>query len=65
MAVIIFYRSTRFMKNYLDFVKKNLELLAAQNNDPEVKERDYVVMLSILPLKALYSFKKRKLKGNY
>ena len=54
----------QFMKAQLDFVKKNSEILTAQNNDPEVKERDYVVTLSILPLKALYTFKKKRLKGN-
>lgn len=52
----------KFMKIQLDFVKKNIELLAAQNDDPEVKEREYVAMLSILPLKTLYNFKKEKLK---
>ena len=54
----------QYMKAHLDFVKKNIELLTAQNNDPEVKEREYVVILSKLPLKALYTFKKNKLKGN-
>jgi len=52
----------KFKKIHLDFIKKNIELLAEQNNDSEVKEREYVVMLSILPLKALYNFKKEKLK---
>jgi hypothetical protein len=52
----------QYKKVHLDFVKKNIEVIAAQNNDPEVKEREYVVMLSILPLKALYTFKKKKLK---
>ncbi|MHA2431352.1 MAG: winged helix-turn-helix domain-containing protein [Promethearchaeota archaeon] len=52
----------QYMKVHLDFVKKNIELLTAQNSDPEVKEREYVVMLSILPLKALYTFKKKNLK---
>lgn len=54
----------QYMKALLDFLKKNIELLTAQNNDPEVKEREYVAMLSVLPLKALYTFKKKKLKGN-
>jgi len=54
----------QFMKIYRDFVKKNIELLTAQNNDPEVKEREYVAFSSILPLKTLYTFKKKKLKGN-
>jgi DNA-binding transcriptional ArsR family regulator len=53
----------QFMKIQRDFVKKNIELLAAQNNDPEVKEREYVAFSAILPLKALYTFKKRKLRG--
>ena len=53
----------QYQKAQRDFVKKNIELLTAQNNDPEVKEREYVAILSFLPLKALYSFKK-KLKGN-
>jgi hypothetical protein len=46
----------QYMKIHLDFIKKNIELIAAKNNDPEVQEREYVVMLSILPLKALYNF---------
>jgi predicted transcriptional regulator len=54
----------QYMKIHLEFVRKNIELLAAQNNDPEVKEREYVVILSKLPLKALYTFRKKKLKGN-
>jgi DNA-binding transcriptional ArsR family regulator len=53
----------QYMKAYLDFLKKNIELLTAQNNDPEVKEREYVAFLATLPLKALYTFKKRKLRG--
>jgi predicted transcriptional regulator len=54
----------KYMEAHLDFVKKNIELLTAQNNDPEVKEREYVGLISILPLKALYTFKKKKLKDN-
>jgi DNA-binding transcriptional ArsR family regulator len=53
----------QYQKIQRDFVKKNIELLAEQNNDPEVKEREYVSFSAILPLKALYSFKKRKLTG--
>ena len=54
----------QYQKAHLDFIKKNIELLTAQNNDPEVKEREFVAMLSVLPLKALYTFKKKKLKGD-
>ncbi|MFX0029980.1 MAG: winged helix-turn-helix domain-containing protein [Candidatus Hermodarchaeota archaeon] len=53
----------QFLKAMRDFVKKNIELLAAQNNDPEVKEREYVAFTAHLPLKALYTFKKKKLRG--
>lgn len=53
----------QFKKAQLDFIKKNIELVTAQNNDPEVKEREYIAFLSTLPLKALYTFKKRKLRG--
>ncbi|MFW9971308.1 MAG: winged helix-turn-helix domain-containing protein [Candidatus Odinarchaeota archaeon] len=49
----------QYMKIHYDFVKKNLELLTAQNNDPEVKNRDYVAFTVCLPLKALYTFKKK------
>jgi len=54
----------QYMKIHHDFVKKNIELLTAQNNDPEVNEREYVAFSAYLPLKALYTFKKKKLKGN-
>lgn len=53
----------QYMKAHRDFVKKNIELVAAQNNDPEVKEREYVAFLATLPLKALYAFKKEKIRG--
>jgi len=53
----------QYMKVQRDFVKKNIELLTAQNNDPEVKEREYVAFMANLPLKALYISKKRKLRG--
>ncbi|UCC20962.1 MAG: winged helix-turn-helix transcriptional regulator [Promethearchaeota archaeon] len=53
----------QFKKIQLDFIKKNIELVTAQNNDPEVKEREYVAFLVTLPLKALYTLKKRKLRG--
>ena len=61
------YFSEKYYEQYKkvqrDFVKKNIELLTAQNNDPEVKEREYVAFMANLPLKALYTFKKRKLRG--
>ncbi|MFW9999070.1 MAG: winged helix-turn-helix domain-containing protein [Candidatus Hodarchaeota archaeon] len=60
------YFSEKYYEQYkkaeLDFVKKNIELLTAQNNDPEVKEREYIAFLTTLPLKALYAFKKEKIR---
>ncbi len=62
------YFSEKYYEHYqkiqLDFLKKNMELLAEQNNDPEVKEREYVAFTAFLPLKALYNFKKKKLRSN-
>ncbi|NVM16180.1 MAG: winged helix-turn-helix transcriptional regulator [Candidatus Lokiarchaeota archaeon] len=52
----------QYQKAQLDFVKKNIEILTAQNNDPEVKEREYVAFSVYLPLKALYTFKKKKIE---
>lgn len=52
----------QFKGAQLDFVQKVIELLAIQNNDPEVKERAYVWIDANLPIKALYDVIKKKMK---
>ena len=43
-------------------VKRIIEILALQNNDPEVKERAYASITAILPIKTLYEVKKEEMK---
>jgi DNA-binding transcriptional ArsR family regulator len=51
-----------FMEIYLDFAQKIIELLTIQNNDPEIKERAYVAIISILPIKTLYEVIEKKIR---
>lgn len=50
------------MDGFTEYMQKVIKLLAAQNNDPEVKERDYTYITAILPIKALVEIYRRKLK---
>lgn len=52
----------QFTEGYIENVKKFLELLAVQNSDPEVKDREYTYINAILPIKALVELYRRKLK---
>ncbi len=52
----------QFMDAYTEHTQKRLQLLSVQNNDPEVKEREYTYITAILPLKALIEIYRRKLK---
>ena len=45
-----------------EFMKKGQVLLAKQNNDSEVKERDYTCIHAIFPIKALMEIYRRRLK---
>jgi len=50
------------LKCFNQYLQKGLDLLARQNNDPEVKGRDYTQIIAILPVKALLEIFRRKLK---
>ncbi len=52
----------QFTEEYMEHIKKDLELLAVQNSDPEVKDREYTYINAILPIKALVEIYRRKLK---
>ncbi|GAH58805.1 unnamed protein product [marine sediment metagenome] len=52
----------QFTEEYMEHIKKDLELLAVQNSDPEVKDREYAYINAILPIKALVEIYRRKLK---
>jgi len=52
----------QFMGDFTEYMQKGLQLLSVQNNDPEVKERDYTFFNAILPIKALVEIYRRKLK---
>ena len=50
------------MDGFTEHMQKGLQLLAAQNNDPEVKEREYTYITAILPIKALVEIYRRRMK---
>jgi len=52
----------QLIEGFSERAQKGKELLAVQNNDPEVKERDYTSISAILPIKALVELYRRKLK---
>lgn len=41
----------KFLELLFDFIKKRNELMKEQNNDPEVKEKTYVYLSAVLPIK--------------
>ncbi|MHA2180224.1 MAG: winged helix-turn-helix domain-containing protein [Promethearchaeota archaeon] len=51
-----------FIESQLTHVKKIIDILAQQNNDPEVKERVYAHISAFFPIKALYELKKEEIK---
>jgi len=52
----------QLMDSYTKHIQKRSQLLSVQNNDPEVKEREYTYIAAILPIKALVEIYRRKLK---
>ena len=52
----------QFMDGFVEYIQKLIQLLATQNNDPEVKEREFTYISAILPIKALAEIYRRKLK---
>jgi len=52
----------QFMDEFTEYIQKLIQLLAAQNKDPEVKEREYTYISAMLPIKALVEIYRRKLK---
>ena len=52
----------QFMDGFTEYIQKLIQLLAAQNKDPEVKEREYTYISAMLPIKALVEIYRRKLK---
>ncbi len=52
----------QFIEGFVEYTKKVFQLLAAQNNDPEVKEREYSYITAILPIKALVEIYQRRMK---
>ena len=60
------YFSDKFYDEMMDefnkYIQKGSDALARQNNDPEVKGRDYTQIIAILPVKALLEIFQRKLK---
>ncbi len=49
-------------EGFTEHVQKLMELLAVQNSDPDVKDREYTYINAILPIKALVEIYRRKLK---
>lgn len=63
---VFFYFSEKyygdFMELYTEFIKKSLELLTIQNNDPDVKEYTHTSIGAVLPVKALVEIYQQRLK---
>ena len=52
----------RFVEGFTENLVKGVKVLTDQNNDPEVKGRDYSYISAILPIKALTEIYRKKLK---
>lgn len=63
---VFFYFSEKyygdFIELYTEYIKKTLELLTVQNNDPDVKEFTHTSIGTILPVKALVEIYQQQLK---
>ena len=60
------YFSDKYYEQLMDLftkhIQKRSQLLSVQNNDPEIKERDYTYIAAILPIKALVEIYRRRMK---
>jgi len=60
------YFSDKYYEQLMDLftkhIQKRSQLLSVQNNDPEIKERDYTYIAAILPVKALVEIYRRRMK---